>query len=123
VREAFQLQEPWPAPIEREPIRGNKRYTLEDLSRGGTLKPRSLKPRRGSEKAFRSSESCCIQLLLLLSVMMDSESCYHEGGGCDFAFKKIVIRTNSYVSMWTLKRTVNGFLKSLSAADRGVHGS
>jgi hypothetical protein len=32
--EAFQPQEPWPAPIEREPIGGNKRYTLGDLSRG-----------------------------------------------------------------------------------------
>jgi hypothetical protein len=30
-------------------------------------------------------------LLLLLSVMMDSESCYHEGGGCDFAFKVLYV--------------------------------
>jgi hypothetical protein len=37
-----------------EPIGGNKRYTLGDLSRG-TLKP------SGSERAFRSSESCCVQ--------------------------------------------------------------
>mgnify|MGYP006169344337 CR=1 FL=1 len=33
--EAFQPQEPWPAPIEREPIGWNKRYTLEETPSQG----------------------------------------------------------------------------------------